>query len=477
VTVSIVATETSNLTVISTPGLVFGGGFTFLQLALGYIIGRIVVAMVLLPRYFKGNQPTAYAYLGKRFGSALQSTASVTFIITRLLAEGVRLFAGAIPIQAIFAHYGINTQYWQIVVLLTFLTVIYAFVGGIKSVIWVDLIQWSLYILGAIGAVIWLATKVPSGWASSALHQGAFHFFEFGKSVLTYPYAFFAAIIGGAFLSMASHGADQLIVQRLLACKSLRDGQRAVIASGIVVFIQFALYSLIGAMVFILEGGSTGSTAKAITAGTTTSDTVFPNFIVNDLPVGLSGLLIAGILAATMGALASALNTMSTSTVADLYQRFTKRKPEDSAILRHGRVWTLVWAAVFAVFASLWTNTKTPTIQLGLAIAGYTYGALLGAFFLGIFVKRARQGEAIAAFLSSVVVMAFVLLFVKFDPTNGIHISFGLTSTKKLLTLGSYWNTLAGVIISLVVGGLLSLRHNGPAPEAAEAEQEQPIAA
>ncbi|MYW95688.1 sodium:solute symporter [Amycolatopsis rubida] len=471
VTLSVVATETSTLTVISTPGLVFGSAFLFLEVAFGYIIGRVIAAFVLLPRYFRGNYVSAYEFLGRRFGRGLQGTASVTFVVTRLLAEGLRLFAGAIPIKAILSHYGIHTEYWHIVVLLTALTVIYAFVGGIKSVIWVDVIQWSLYILGAIGAVIFLSTKLPSGWTQIASSQGRFQLTDFASNLLTNPYAFLCAVVGGAFLSMASHGADQLIVGRLLSCRNLRDGQRALIGSSIVVFVQFALFLLVGAMLWVYTGGKTGTTATAVAAGKMSGDDVFSNFIVNDLPVGLAGLLIAGILASTMGALASALNALSTSTIADLYQRFTHKSVEDAKLLRHGRMWTLIWAAVFAVFASMFTNSKDPVIQQGLGIVGYTYGALLGSFFLGLLVRKARQSDAVIAFGCSVVGMAFLILFVKFDKaTTEVHIQFG-AATKTLVPLATYWYTFAGVLITLIVGGLLSLRRRGADPNVAKLEE------
>ena len=472
VMLSVVATETSTLTVISTPGLVFGGAFTFLQVAFGYIIGRTVAAFVLLPRYFKGTQVTAYQYLGKRFGNGLQGTASVTFMVTRLLAEGLRLFAGAIPIKVILDHYNIHTSYWHIVVALTALTVIYAFIGGIKAVVWVDVIQWSIYIIGAIAAIIVLAGKLPSGWLGTASDQGKLALTDFTSNIFTGSYPFWIAIIGGAFLSMASHGADQLIVQRLLSCRSLKDGQRALIGSGIMVFVQFGVFLVVGAMLWVYVGGAGSQTVKDIAAKKLSSDDVFPNFIVNDLPVGLSGLLIAGILASTMGALASALNAMSSSTVGDLYHRFAKRDLSDEQRLKHGRMWTLIWAVVFAVFASMFTNSKDPVIVQGLGIVGYTYGALLGSFLLGLIFRKARQLEAIIAFAASVIGMAFIILFVKFDTSDGnsIHIAFG-TAKAPDKALVSWWYTLIGVVIALVVGGVLSLRHRTAAPEADEANR------
>ncbi|TNC22469.1 sodium:solute symporter [Amycolatopsis alkalitolerans] len=449
---SIVATETSTLTVISTPGLIWAAsgsynGLTYLQLPFGYIIGRTLVSFVLLPRYFKGKQSTAYAFLGERFGSTMQGVSSVAFIVTRLLAEGVRLFAGAIPIQLILSHYGLHTQYWHIVVVLTALTVIYALVGGIKAVVWVDVIQLSVYVGAAIVAAIVLATKLPSGWASRASEAGIFRVFDFnfsGLHLLTNQYAFLTAVVGGAIFTMASHGSDQLIVQRFLSCRSIADGRKALIGSGLVVTVQFALFLFIGAMLWAHNGFRTLTELHA-----KSSDDVFTNFITSELPVGVAGLLIAAILASTMGALASALNALSNSTVADLYQRFTKRKPEDSKVLRHGRVWTLVWAVVFAVFGSLFSSRNNPVIEQGLSITGYTYGAMLGAFFLGMWVKKARQLDAIIAFGVTVAVMAVVVLGVKIPPAPG----------AKPVVLAFPWYTLLGVLITLFVGGALSLRH------------------
>lgn len=463
---SIVATETSTLTVISTPGLIWAAsgnynGLTYLQLPFGYIIGRTLVAFVLLPRYFKGKQSTAYQYLGERFGSVAQGVSSVAFIVTRLLAEGVRLFAGAIPIQVILTHYGLHTRYWQIVVLLTALTVIYALVGGIKAVVWVDVVQLSVYVGAAIVAAIVLATKLPSDWGSRAADAGVFKVFDFNFAplhLLTSQYAFLTAVVGGAIFTMASHGTDQLIVQRFLSCRSISDGRKALIGSGVAVTVQFGLFLLIGAMLWAHNGFR-----NLKDLGLKSSDDVFTNFITSELPVGVAGLLIAAILASTMGALASALNALSNSTVADLYQRFTKRQPEDSKLLRHGRIWTLVWAVVFAAFGSLFSNRNNPVIEQGLSITGYTYGALLGAFFLGMWVKRARQVDAVIAFVVTVAAMAVIVLGVKIPSAPG----------AKPVVLAFPWYTLFGVVITLVVGGLLSLRHRTADPRATRAETEE----
>ncbi|MGW1676743.1 sodium:solute symporter [Saccharopolyspora sp. NPDC002376] len=446
---SVVATETSTLTVISVPTVAYLGSFTYLQLAIGYLIGRVVVAFVLLPKYFAGNLVSAYEFLGKRFGAGLQGTASVTFLITRLLADGLRLFATAIPVKVMLAAFGVDMAYWQIVLVLAILTVIYTYLGGIKAVVWVDAIQMFVYVGGAVAAAVVLAGQLPSDWFATALDAGKFQLLDFTSSIVTDQYAFLTAVLGGAVFAMASHGADQLMVQRLLACRNVRDSQKALIASGVVVALQFALFLLIGTMLWSFFRG-----AAPAAMGMSSKDELFPTFIVNDLPPGLSGLLIAGILAAAMSTLASSLNSLSTSTVSDLYQRFSKRKLDDAAILRMGKLWTLVWAVVFVVFASMFSSTNNPVVEVGLSIASYTYGALLGAFLLGLWNKRARQTDAKIAFWTTIVVVLAFVVWVQFPDGEGGEASLAFP-----------WYTPLGVIVTLVVGGLLSLRHDRPAPE------------
>lgn len=328
---------------------------------------------------------------------------------------------------------------------LTVLTVIYTYVGGVRSVVWVDVVQLALYLGGAIVAVFVLNSMLPEGWMSTAAAGGRYQFFDFASNIVTSQYAFVTAIVGGAVFAMASHGSDQVIVQRVLATKSLRDGQKALIGSGILVFVQFGLFLLVGSGLWVLYHG-----AAPKSLGLTNTDGFFAKFVVEDLPVGVAGLLIAGILASTMGALASALNALSTSTVTDLYRMFRLKPLDEGAALRSGRLWTLVWAAVFVVFASMFSSTTGPVIELGLGITGYTYGALLGAFALGLLVRRASQADAVIAFLVTVAVMAVV-------------VSLKFTVGGKQVGLAFPWFTLLGVLITLVVGGLLSLRHRTPA--------------
>ncbi|ASO22289.1 SSS family transporter [Actinoalloteichus hoggarensis] len=449
---SVVATETSTLTVISVPTVAYLGSFTYLQLAIGYLIGRIVVAFVLLPRYYAGNLVSAYAFLGKRFGRGLQGTASVTFMVTRLLADGVRLFATSIPVKLLLDALGMNIAYWQIILGLSLFTVVYTYLGGIKAVIWVDVIQMTVYVGGGVAAVGLLANELPGDWFGDAMEAGRLQLLDFGSNILTNQYAFITAVVGGAIFAMASHGADQLMVQRLLACRDVKDSQKALIASGVIVFLQFALFLLIGAMLWSFYGG-----ADPAALGLGTNDELFPSFIIQEFPPGLAGLMIAGILAAAMSTLSSSLNSLSTSTVSDLYQRFTRRPLSDATMLRHGKVWTIIWALVFVGFASMFTATSNPVVELGLSIASYTYGALLGAFALGLLVRRARQSDAVVAFLTTIVVVLFVVTFVRLPGDDG-----------EPSPLAFPWFAPLGVAITLLVGWLMSLR--GPRPEAVSPE-------
>jgi SSS family transporter len=437
---SIVATETSTLTVISVPGVAYLGAFGFVELAIGYIVARTLVSFILLPLYMRGGFVSAYQYLRSRFGVRMQVVASITFLVTRLLAEGVRLFASAIPIKLLADAIGMPTDYVTIIVGLSLITLAYTYVGGIRAVIWTDAMQMLLYVGGAVLCASILLHEV--GWSSLgvAYDAGKFQVLNFTAPILTSPFNWIAAILGGAAFGMASHGSDQLLVQRVLTCRNLSDGRKAMIGSGVVVGIQFALFSLVGTLLWLHFGG------KSIAAlGLHSSDELFPRFIIDELPPGVSGLLIAGILAATMGSLSSALNAMANSTIADLW-RALRWRADEKTMLRLSRLFTIVWAAVMAGFACMFTDTKSQVVLLGLGIAGYTYGAMLGAFILGLAIKRANQGDAVVAFIATLVVMTWMVR------------SYALAFT---------WYVPLGVIVTLVVGGLLSLRHPPETPRPA----------
>ncbi len=450
---SVVATETSVLTVISVPGGAYGTqGFGNVELAFGYIIGRVVVATVLIPLYKRGGFVSAYQYLAVRFGRYLQGIASITFVFTRLLAEGVRLFASAIPIKLLLDELGLGVGYKVIIIVLTVITVVYTYLGGIKAVIWTDAIQMLLYLGGALIAISVLFGNVGTSGVADAFDAGKFRIFDTDfdlTHIATSPFALPTAIIGGAIFAMASHGSDQLIVQRILSTRTLRDGQKAMIGSGIFVAIQFAAFSLVGALLWSYNDGKT---FKEL--GLASTDNVYPNFILHGLPVVVSGLLVAGILGAAMGSLSSALNSMSNSTVSDIIEAFSSKTPSDATMLKLARVMTLVWAVLMAVFASAFSTSTGNVYLTGLAIAGYTYGALLGAFLLGKLIKRANQTDALIAFVITVAVMTYIVRYVKLDVTVA-----GVTTPTAV---APQWLVPIGVIVTLVVGVIASRFHAQP---------------
>ena len=491
VCVSVVSAETSTLTVLSVPVVAYlapeqAGGMTYLTLAFGYIVGRIIVSFVLLPRYVAGELVTAYAFLGQRYGDGMRATASVTFQFTRLLADGIRLFATAIPIKVVLASYGINASYWVIVAVLGIAMVFYTFVGGVRAVVWVDAIQMVWYVVGGVIVVIALAGALPEGWFGDAMDASKFQLFDFSSNALTGSFPFLAAFFGGAMLAMASHGVDQLIVQRLLSTRDVRAAQKALITSGVVVLLQFAFFLFIGVMMWAFYAAAVPTDPVADGGlGLANKDELFANFIVTELPSGVSGFVIAGILAA---ALSSSLGALASATVTDVYERVSRRTLTETDRLRLGRVWTVVWAGLLIICAGLFATanrtTADPIVVQALGITGYTYGALLGAFLLGLIVRRANQADGIIAFAATVAVMTFVILGVKFvgpsaaeDPVangygewNSITIDFSAAvPAEGVRTLVSWWYTPLGVAVTLIVGGLLALRHrNRPEPDVTE---------
>jgi SSS family transporter len=457
---SIVASETSALTFISTPGLSYGnapgfGDLGFLQVVAGYILGRIAVAAVLLPRYFQGNLVTAYALLETRFGLTTRRFTSIVFMVTRALADSVRVFATAIPVALIISPSVTNKAYVMpmAVLLLGLLTVIYTYKGGMKAVVWTELVQAGIYLSGGAAALVILGSLVPGGWSaiwSGASAAGKTRALDF-TFTLSNPHTVWAGLIGGAFLAMASHGTDQLIVQRLMSSRTLKDAQRAIIGSGIVVFFQFFLFLLIGLGLWAFYQG------RAFVA----TDQIFPTFILEHMPPGLVGLIVAAIVAATMSTHSGAINSLAGATTHDIYLPLSGRSVDDPQTLRTGRLFALGWGVVLTLGALLFPqDTKTPVVVVALGIASFTYGGLLGGFALGIFWRRAVERDAIIGMSVAIAVMAFVVF------ARPIAAAYPSLAT----TLGPFgriawpWYVLIGTTITLVVGILSSLTHPEPAP-------------
>ena len=452
VMVSVVASETSALTFISIPGLAYVGNLGFLEVAIGYLLGRVVVATVLLPRYYQGELVTAYALLEKRFGLATRRFTSIVFMVTRGMADSVRVFATAVPIALIIGPLLPPAAVMPTAVLvLGTLTVIYTIRGGMRAVIWTEIVQASVYVIGGVSAIILIGHAVAGGWSaimSSAGPAGKLQIFDFYTG-FDRPHTVYAGLIGGAFLSMASHGADQLIVQRLLSSKTLRDGQIAIIGSGVVIIAQFALFLMIGVGLWVLNHGQTFPSADAI----------FPTFIIDHMPHGLVGLLLAAILAATMSTHSGAINSLAAASTHDIYLPLTKKAPSDPSVLRTGKLFALVWGVALTGGALLFPqNPKLPIVVVALSIASFTQGGLLGGFFLGILWRRAIQRDAITGMSVGIAAMAFVVFAKQFMAAFPSLVGV----LTPISTIAWPWYVLIGTTITMIVGILSSYTHSRP---------------
>lgn len=425
---AIVAAETSTLTFISIPGLAYISNLNFLQVTIGYLLGRIVVAYVFLPAYSKGELKTAYSFLENRFGGKTRSFASVIFLFTRTAADGVRLFATAIPLKLM-----LNIDYPLAILIIAVVTLVYTYTGGVKGVIWVDVIQMFIYLGGAITAAIFLSNLIPGGWDSITAAASADNKFSiinlgFGNGLSGFfsdPYTLIGGLLGGAFLSMASHGTDQLIVQRLLTTKTLKDSQKAIIGSGIIVIIQFAIFLVVGVMLYAYYGKLDMK-----------SDEIFPLFIIEVLPPGVTGIIIAGLFAAAMSTLAGSMSSLSSSTMMDLYIPFKGKIEDENKQLKVSRMFTIMWAGLLVLSAVFFMESPQAVVELALSIASFTYGGLLGTFLLGIFIKKAKQEDALAGFVAGIFIMITVI---------------------SLKLVAWTWFTLVGVAATLLIGWLLTI--------------------
>src|SRR5438445_5566376 len=345
ISLSIVSAETSTLTIVGTPALAFGGNLGFLQIVLGYLLARIVISFVFLPQYFKGEMFTAYELMRRRFGERVRKLTASIFLVTRALAEGVRVFAISLVISIV-----LGTGEIASIVLIVLLTLFYTFEGGMTAVIWTDVVQMTLYVAGAIASFIIILGKIPGGWEHVAqvageAHKFAIFDFRFAPNMEFFArtYSFWAGVAGGCFLTTASHGTDQLMVQRLLSARDQSQSRTALLASWLVIFVQFTLFLLIGVLLFVYYGDQ-GLSAPA------QKDRIYPEFVWHNLPPGLAGLIIAAILAAAMANLSAALNSLASTTLVD-FLRARSSDVSEAESLKRAWYWTIAWGGVLLTIA------------------------------------------------------------------------------------------------------------------------------
>ncbi len=428
---SIVAAETSTLTVISVPGLAYDRNFSFLQLVFGYLIGRVVVSFLFIPHYFRGDLVTAYQLMERRFGQRLRTFTAGIFLVTRAAAEGVRVFAVAIVVRvalgSLLAGMSDFNRDLAAIAIVTALTLIYTFEGGLKAAIWTDVMQQSIYITGTLVGLFTILHMVPGGWPAVlniAGRAGKFHIIDLSLNPTT-KYTLWSGLIGGAFLTTASHGTDQLIVQRLLSARSEGQSKAALLVSGVAILILFSLFLLIGAMLFVYYGIFPPASAF------TRTDTIFPVFIVTHMPHLVSGLLIAAILAAAMSNLSAALNSLSSTTIVDFYARLRPASSEQRR-MQLSRMAMVFWALVLFALA-LVARHGGRVIEVGLSIASVTYGALLGAFLLGVLTRTATERGAMVGMICGLALNLYLWLFTSISFT---------------------WYVVLGSIVTFTVGSL-----------------------
>jgi SSS family solute:Na+ symporter len=421
---SIVATETSTLTIIGTPALSYATNLTFIQLVFGYLVGRVLIVVLLLPGYFRGEFFTAYALIEKRFGVRMRAVAASTFLVTRAVAEGVRVSAIALVVSVV-----LGTSEKLAVVIVIALTILYTFEGGMKAVIWTDVAQLLLYLTGSAVTLGFLLHLIPGGWYEVA-HVAAtagnkLQFLDFSFSLAT-KYTFWSGVIGGSFLTMASHGTDQTIVQRLLAARNENDSRKALLTSGGIVLVQFTLFLLVGVLLYAFAQHS-----PLLAAGERT-DRVLPLFLAREMPVGLAGLMLASIVAVAMSNASGSLNSLAASSILDF--SMAAGRQDAKKLLSLSRWMTLVWGVVLMALGFVFMRWDK-VLELGLTVASFPFGCLLGLFLLGTLDKRANTVGALAGMFC------------------------GLSATVvvwKFSSVAYTWYVLIGSCVTFLVGAAVS---------------------
>jgi SSS family transporter len=439
IALSIVSAETSTLTVIGTPAISFQGNFGFLQVVFGYLLARIVISTLFLPAYFRGEMYTAYELMNVRFGPRIRRLTAGTFLILRALAEGVRVFAISIVISIV-----LGTGEMASIAAILVLTLIYTYEGGMTAVIWTDVVQMVLYVAGALLSLWALLGQIPGGWphvVDVAAPLGKFQVFDFRLGTpgefFDRTYSFWGGVLGGCFLTTASHGTEQLIVQRLLSAGNERQSRTALLASWVVIFVQFTLFLIVGVCLFTLYRDH-GWEKPAVT------DSIYPRFIWEQLPVGAAGLVTAAILAAAMSNLSAAVNSMASTTVMDLWRPMALRRSQKAQMAVGEAVWlsrarlaTVAWGVILLGVALLARNWGG-VLEAGLGIASIIYGSLLGVFLLGLLTRRANEAGAMIGMCAGLLATLYIRFFTQIAWTW--YLMAGTSVTFLVGWGSSYWS-------------------------------------
>lgn len=442
---SIVAMETSGVTVLSVPGHGFGRvAMKFLQIALGYIVGRAIIVHLLLPLYFRGQLLTAYEVLNQRFGGLTRQAASLMFLVGRNLGDGLRLYLVASMLQELA-----EIPLWLSVVVMGVISTVYTFLGGMRSVVWNDCIQFAVYVLGGVVAVFVIANQISGGLsevARFAAENGKLQIFDVRWS-LTEPYTFWASLIGGAVLTIGTHGTDHSMVQRYLSARSQREAGIALLSSGFIVLAQFAMFVFIGIeLACFFAQHPPPPDVKLM------PDKVFAHFIVHHYPpnTGLIGLMLAAILASN---LSSSLSASAAAVVNDFYLPWRKVPPEGGYLLALTRGLTVAFGALqilLGILAERISTSGTIVVDAALTIAGFLFGLLLGVFALAALSRRASQTGALLGMCIGLALLLFLqfampMLTATEAQPNGFKLAF-----PWLAVVGAGSTFVFGYLISLI---------------------------
>jgi solute:Na+ symporter, SSS family len=468
---SIVAAETSAMTIIGVPAMAYGGDIAFLQMIIGYVIARVILAVVLVPHYFKGEIYSPYELFANTFGPAARQTAGGFFLISETLAAGVRVYLASIPVQLMFGDrllgFGTGNPVLGAILLFVLLSLLYTYIGGVKAVIWTDAVQFGLFLLGGVFALLYIPSLIPGGASevfSKAARAGKLHWLNlapapgvpFLKFLLGAPFNFWMGVIGGTVLVMSSHGAEQLIVQRVLACRSVADGRKALILSAVVILPLFLIFLLTGAMLWVFYQSHPFQIAlPEPVPGLKANDYIFPIFMVTEVPHLLKGFFIVAILSAAMSSVSSALTSLSSVSTMDFVAHVWRGKREDF-YLRFSRISTVGWAAVLIFIAYLSRHVEF-VINAAFSLRGLTSGALLGGLSLAVFWKKGSAFSVVTGMIVSLVCMTLIQVL----PTLP---QIAPTWNRVFGTPVFWpWYTLIGACITLLTAFILRRLQSTPA--------------
>lgn len=454
---SIVAAETSALTIIGVPAIAYGGDITFIQMIVGYVIARIILAVVMVPHYFRGEIYSPYQLLETHLGLSVRRFAGAIFLIMETMAAGVRVYVACIPVrlmlgERLLSFGGILDPILGAILLFVGLSLIYTYIGGVKAVIWTDAVQFGLFLIGGLFALFYIPTLVEGGWSGAfakAAEAGKLHFLNTAFT-FSAPFNIWMGILGGTALVMSTHGAEQLIVQRVLACRNIADGRKALALSAVVIFPLFLIFLLVGALLWVYyQSHPFQIPLPEARPGIKSNDFIFPIFMMTEVPHLLRGFLIVAILSAAMSSISSALTALSSVSTMDFVKRLLPKR-DDDFFLRFSRNSTVFWA--LALVGVAWLTRKVPfVLNAAFSLRGLTSGALLGSLLIALFWKRLGATAALWGMAVSLVVMNVLYWPPKLEATQGWW--------KENVGEEVFWPwfTLIGGVVTLGTAGLVSL--------------------